>query len=279
MKKTIEQLMQDALFETLPPDEQARLDAWLAAHPEDAAKLQALSGTLDVLRLRERAEPEPAYWEGYYERLEARMGDGSPTHGFSLNLEGRTPWWERLLDVLRPRPTLAWQLGFAVVLLTVGIGLGRALFQPETGTTPLAQQATPAEGFQQAAAVQARAQRYMDRSKVLLLGLVNHDPATESTELLNLPRRQALARTLVDEAAVLKSDLTATEQQRLHDLIHDLEVILLQLANLEASADVPAIELVKQGVDQKAIFLKIDLEALRSSAAPASAPTPDPHSI
>ena len=68
----------------------------------------------------------------------------------------------------------------------------------------------------------------------------------------------------VKEAAFLKTELTSPDQQRLHNLIADLEVILLQIANLESQIDVDGIEMVKSGVDRRGILLKINLEEMET---------------
>ena len=52
-------------------------------------------------------------------------------------------------------------------------------------------------------------------------------------------------------------------QNQIYNLISDLEVILLQIANLESEYNLPAIEMVKNGVDRKGILLKINIEEMR----------------
>jgi hypothetical protein len=49
------------------------------------------------------------------------------------------------------------------------------------------------------------------------------------------------------------------------DLITDLELILLQIANLESEYNIPEIEMVKSGVDRRGILLKINIEEMRRS--------------
>jgi hypothetical protein len=66
------------------------------------------------------------------------------------------------------------------------------------------------------------------------------------------------------QASYLKSSLNRPDQQQMRQLIHDLEVILIQLANTEVKPGVPALELVRKGVYQKSILLKINVEELRA---------------
>ncbi len=82
-----------------------------------------------------------------------------------------------------------------------------------------------------------------------------------------------MSRGLAAEAPALRSALDAGGEKRLRALVADLEIILMQIANLEAGQDLEGVELVKQGVERKGIFLKIDLDRMgrdsRSPAAPA----------
>jgi hypothetical protein len=98
---------------------------------------------------------------------------------------------------------------------------------------------------------------------MLLLGLVNFDSDSEDAYALNLPYQKQISQNLVNEASFLKEELDAPAHQQLRDLIEDLEIILLQIANLESEHDLSGIELVKSGVDRRGILLKINLEEMQ----------------
>ena len=114
-------------------------------------------------------------------------------------------------------------------------------------------------------AVNVEAANYIERSKVLLLGLVNFDPATDDLETISLPHIQKISRELLDQTPGLKAGLKDPSQQQLKQLVSDLELILLQIANLEAKNDVPGIELIKDGVNSKGIFLKINIQEIQGN--------------
>jgi hypothetical protein len=159
------------------------------------------------------------------------------------------------------------QLAAAVVLLAVGVTLGWLFFSPDVSQQPIiAQDPLLQEVPVQAASLEARTSRYLERSKVLLLGVVNLDPVEpEDAIMLNLPRKQEVARELMQEAGTLKQDLSDADQERLRALIDDLEVTLMQIANLESGYDVPAIEMVKSGVDRRGLLLKINLSEMQQT--------------
>lgn len=314
-----EQLIAKALFDT-PTDEERRvLEAHLAECDACAEEVQSLRRVLDVTATRVRPEPPAAFWEGFEDRLAERIRVEERRRGWKsyLNL-----WHQRVAGLaaalVPPVPRWTLQLAVAVVLVGVGILLGRAFFgapatepppvavaedPPAVDEEPIEEAPPPAQDEEaaevepaprtprvdppasrapepaqfQPAALETRTRDYIDRSKVLLLGLVNFDTAQGDPAVLNLARKRDIARRLVDEAEGLKDDLSAANEQRLRELIADLEFILLQIANLEAEHDVPAIELVQSGVDRKAILLKINVEEMRMGAlddVPSAADAP-----
>jgi hypothetical protein len=119
-----------------------------------------------------------------------------------------------------------------------------------------------------------RAQQYIDRSQILLLGLVNFNPKTEDIYALDLPRKKEISREMVIQAADIRGALTDPRQKRLRELVSDLQVIMMQIANLGAGKDLDGVEIVKGGIEQKGIFLKIDLTRMAMNARGPQAPSP-----
>lgn len=268
--QTYEALVTKALFGELSAEEQVLLDAYLEASPERAAEMKALQATLQVVDQGRQPEPSEAYMDGYYDRLMGRIEQEESVQHRPAHL---VSWWHRLgqidLTTLLLGPRWTYQLSGAVALIAIGVLLGWLVFRPAAVDAPSIAQETPVVSDPvltpqlQPASLEARTSRYLDRSKVLLLGLVNADPEQFDPTVLNLEHKQEVARELIDESEGLKGELTEAKQQALHGLLEDLEVILLQIANLEAGHDLPAIELVKSGVDRRAILLKINLSEMR----------------
>lgn len=167
-------------------------------------------------------------------------------------------------EFLQFRVHPVWIYGAAAVLLVAaGFILGRIYFLPshEVNRNELAQVASQ-PGAEDS--VSRLAYAYLQRSKNLLLGVINSDgsrgvPSDYSEE-------QRVSRDLLEKAQFLKTALAENDQQHLLRLIKDLEVILLQLANTEIRPGVPVVELVKNGVDQKSILLKINLMEMQRDA-------------
>ena len=271
-----EALIADKLFGDLGTEDRQRLEAHLEACPACRALVREMEATLQVTAARTRPEPSAAYWEGYYERLKDRMRRQERRP----NKAGRLAEWLRApgrlnISFLMPAPRWAYQLSGAVALLAVGVLIGWLLFGGRAAEAPRIAEEPPVETPVQPVSLDQRTDRYLERSKVLLLGLVNLDPNEQEAVSLSLAHQQRVARELIDESNALKTTLTGADERLMRVLIEDLEVILLQIANLEAGYDLPAIEMVQRGVDRRAIMLKINLTEMRRSdaaLAPAVAP-------
>jgi hypothetical protein len=67
---------------------------------------------------------------------------------------------------------------------------------------------------------------------------------------------------MIQQTATLKENLRGKENQRVIELLSELEMIFLQLANYEQDLDLEAVDLIRGGVENQAILLKIDVEKL-----------------
>ena len=251
----IRKLFVGALYGELTADEKKDFDNHLTACSACAVEFNQLRETLTIMDRRKRDEPDEAYWSNYWQRLSAKL-DEQP--------ESRAKVFKLFPESVR---VPAWAYGIAAVfLIFFGVYLGRNYFASHD---TVSEGSTPATGTQPRTAsasdtLDDRALAYLERSRNLLIGLVNLDSSGRSSP--NLARQQQASRQLIDQAAYLKVALNKPNRQLMRQLILDLEVILLQLANVEVKPGVPAVELVKRGVDQKSILLKINLEEMRASS-------------
>jgi hypothetical protein len=247
--------MIEALYGELGEDDNASFDAHLGSCALCAAEFKAMTATLELLDKRERPDPGPAFWEGYWDRLSKRLDkEMSPAPS------GR-PARERLSAIFNIFPKWAYQLAGGAALVVIGILVGRTVLSRPAPTVRQAQQPSvlTAPGVQQASAPVLRARNFIDRSKLIILALVNYDPRSQDAYGLDLPRQKQVSRELVNEASGLKSDLKDPAQKRLRELVSDLETILIQIANLESANDLSAVEFVKQGAESRGIMFKINL--------------------
>ncbi len=108
--------------------------------------------------------------------------------------------------------------------------------------------------------ISQRTEHYLEKSTILFLGIVNAESAREENSDWSTEKR--VARNLMKEAAFLKGGLSRMKNERVKQLVEELELILLEIANLEEKQDVENIELIKSGIDRKALLLKIYLHDL-----------------
>jgi hypothetical protein len=242
--KQIRRSFIDALYNELNPEEQKSFDAHLESCIKCRRAFRKMRSAMRVMNQRVRTEPDQQFWDGYWDRLEGRM---------------------QQQQHIVPRASQQWQRWIyraAAVLLLIGAGvlLGRFWVPSPAVITDK----RPAETPVIQANLDQRTQQFLGRSEIILLGLVNYDPETDETTGFDMTKKKAVSRNLIHEASYLKRQLADGDDRRLEKLVTDLELILLQIANLEEKEDVPEIELVKSGVDRKGLLLKINLEQMKT---------------
>ena len=242
----------EAYYEELDATQKSFFKEHVLVCEKCKSEFDEMIDTLQVMDKRIRPEPGEKFWDSYEERLAKRIEKEEV-------LQADQPsWGERLARPFILAPKWAYQAAAALVLIVVGVFIGRMIFLPSVPAIQQAAQQPDGELIH-------RTQNYIERSKLILLALVNFDPATEDPYALDIPYQQQVSRDLVQEASLLKSDLAKSDQRRLEELIANLEMILLQIANLESENDIEAIEIVKDGVNRQGVLMEINLTDLRYS--------------
>ncbi len=251
--QTCRALLPEVLYGQLSEEQRGEFESHLGRCEDCRREYAQLLACRTELEKRQRPEPDPSFWEGYWGRLENRMhrekvlyheaGAGSPRFDW---FRFRVPRW-------------AFQAAAAALLVVIGIVIGREMLAPSAPGVPSSAAAQATLANEMALELASRTESYVIRSNLVLLAIVNFDTTSEDPYVLDLPRKQEMSRALVQEAAWLKPGLDRARQRRLHALVTDLEAVLLQIANLEAEEDVSAIELVQTGVQSRGIFLKMHL--------------------
>src|SRR5262249_30474122 len=156
----------------------------------------------------------------------------------------------------------------AFILIGVGVLIGRYYMTPTTQPPIANYRPTPSTTTAvQRVSMDPETKRFLDRSQVLLIGVVNLEPDADGNYPADLSAQKKVSRDLIQQASLVKSKLKGPDKRRLNELVSDLELILLQIANMEAQNDQPEIEMVKSGVDRKGVLFKINLEQMRMSGA------------
>ncbi|MBP1766604.1 MAG: hypothetical protein H6P98_719 [Candidatus Aminicenantes bacterium] len=251
-------LIIEALGEKLDPETTSFFEAHIRSCSRCAAEFSGLDEMLKAMDKRFRRDPGREFWDGYWDRLSRRL---EMEKAAADNAPGAPrKWLGRLAGGTR---RWAFRAGAAVVLIAAGIIIGRAVFSRRPLPIEALRPAGEAPGGQTAATDPIlRARSYVDRSKLVLLALVNYVPPAADPHALDLSLEKQVSRELVRQAGGLKSDLKGPARRRLRELVTDLETVLLQISNLESPDDFEAVEFVKQGVESRGIFLKINLSEM-----------------
>lgn len=235
----------------------------LSSHLSDCdscrGELSEIDEVINMTESRESREPDSEFMENFWEKLEPQLDPPSKPN---------------MLDQLTEKVRNAFSIGFSYKyqlaagfsILLIGIFIGR-FFLPEEGGSFNAPGINVQKKHTLSNALQIKTENYIERSKILLLGLMNFDPASDDVETISLQRQKSISRELLTDATLIKAELENSAQVRLKELVGDLEVILLQIANLESEYDLTGIELVKNGVDKRGIFLKINVREMEMSKA------------
>ncbi len=257
------ELFVDAYYNELPDEQRLVFDGHLSSCAECSRAYKQLTATLSLMSGRTRVEPEESEWNEQWKSISSRIEAAKEkTSADIFPIKSRA---------VRGNFIPVWAYGIAAMLLVaIGVYLGRTLFVSEQNKNiQRAEEQTVSDRTQTAIlakdSVNAQVQNYLDRSKSLLLGLLNSPEGNQSP--VTVAQQQQVSRDLITKAVYLKTALADPDQVQLKRLVEDLEVVLLQLANYSRENGVPLIELVKQGNDKKSLLLKINIEQIRALGA------------
>ena len=259
-------LFTDALLGELDCERKAALDGHLAGCETCAREFERARALMNLLSDYSRPEPDDEYWSCWEEKLERRLD--SITAEEDRPERRRRGWFAVVHRV--------WMPTAAAAVLIGAIALGwriTSVSWRQGHTAAVSPSPSPAH-----ISVVIEARRYLDRSKLVLLGMRTFDPAEANEFRPSFARESEISRQLIRESASLKEQLASTNQVRLCGLVNDLDVVLLQIANLGRDYDERDLELIQLCMERKALLFKINLEDMVSSAEDRASDGNEPRS-
>ena len=253
--KNYERLFEKALYNELTHTEEKIFMEHINSCSSCRLKYQELQETLVELKKYKRHEPDEDFMNSFWKTLQPKL---------AVKEKAQENPWSKLLFFLRGEFKWKYQLAGGIAILVIGLFIGK-YFLAERGEENQAVSTDKSELAVDEAKANLDAAKYIEKSKILLLGIVNFDPSKDDAGTINLPHMKNISKQLANEAPALKSDLTEPSQQQLKRLISNLQLILLQIANLEEKNNLDGIELIKEGVNSQNIFLKINIQQLQES--------------
>ena len=252
--KKYKDIFPEVLFGELSTEDDQSFHTHLSECSECHEEFAKYQGTLKIMDEREQPELTPDYWERYWGKLETEIVVSESASPSFLK------WWSSKINSFRFEMKWAYQFAGAVALIIVGIFIGSYFTNNQENKMVNNMDIISSDMNME---LTNRTSDYLQKSKILLLGLVNFDPEMDDPYAIDLPQHKLISRELIAESNYLKDRMETSQQNQMFNLISDLEVILLQIANLETEHNLPAIEIVKRGVERKGILLQINIEEMR----------------
>jgi anti-sigma factor RsiW len=246
-------------FGDLGATEERELQTHLAACAACRDTLAEMQQALGTIGMPQRPEMPEHFWEGYWHRLTQRMEKEAQQEPKPDSLAERV--WEWLREKWSRQPLLVplARTAGVLALLMLGVVIGHYWWPQET--PPVAEVTPPP-----VVAMPAQASQWLDRSKILLVGIMNED--LSGAGQIDFSHQRAASRRLITEAQAVARELDPSAHRQLIQLMSQLELILLQIANLEAEHDLSAVELVREGIDREGLLLKINIAEIIRQAPP-----------
>jgi hypothetical protein len=241
--------MLEALYDELGVADRPGFDGHVASCPECANAFAGLEQTRLAMDSRKPApfsdEILDGVWPAFLNRLESS----------ETARTGSRQWFVR-----------RWVLNLAAAsaLVVVGVLIGRyGRFAGESGpTTPASNEAAAIAGLN----LDDRVVRYLEKSKLVLMSVDNMRSEAGEETAIDLSAERRISRDLLREGSTLKKELNPSREEQLIELISQLEVTLLQIANLRDPRVPLGIELARTGIEERALLFKINLEEMRRAS-------------
>lgn len=260
--KAIQKHLYEFVRAELSASDRLIVERHLAACSRCSAELNTLRQAMTLLAEHSKRPSEyrgELYWQQFSVKVDRRIE--------RVGEEDAAPSIiQQMLDAfVEHRKPFGIGFASALTLLMIGFGVWSLWIKNPTQhqivTGEIVQEQSPSAI--EKVSIESRAEDYLDQSKVLLIGIMNSDP-TSSNQSMHLSRReQEVSRKLVSESEHLTSSLNDPSQRRLKELISDLQLILVQIANVGAEHNAPGIEIVKGGIEHNDILFKINLEEIQ----------------
>lgn len=248
--KNVQKNLSEYLEKRLPDSQQIKFERHLKSCANCSAELAAFKMIVAEASSLERAETPDSLWARIESELEVKDAP------FAKRISGAFIELRKKVNNVFRFPVPAIQMAGVLAILLIGIFLGRNFFPIRENETLQPKDIEQTE----LKLISQRTEHYLEKSAILFLGIVNAEAPQEENSDWSTEKR--VAQNLVKEAVFLKGGLSRTRNERVKQLVEELELILLEIANLEEEQDVENIELIKSGIDRKGLLLKIHLHDL-----------------
>lgn len=260
-KNHISNRLYDFLSGELMEAERTSIEKHLASCARCSEEKKKLEEVLKALDQEKPEVPELSeqHWESFWKTLEPRLEARPASPGVNELIERLKA--RRLAPVLSPKFAYA-VIGFALgAVVTLGI-LVPHLDRKSDSEMPAVAETQPllteSAGMNNVAEeISEPFIRFFPRAKAFLIGVKNLEEPMEGIRDL-----AAVQETVTRLAAECRTLRRQTLDPREHQLLSELEVILLQLSKIRDESDAPKLDLVKEEIEKNNIVMKIRVHEL-----------------
>jgi hypothetical protein len=220
-------------------DDATAVEQHLAACHHCRVEFERLRRVLALVDVQEVPEPGP----GFERRVWARLAPELET--------SRTSWFAWLFPAAGPRWVYA---GGVAALLLVAFVAGRfSRVDAPVAPAPVSTTAAAANGDVSERVLVVAVVDHLDRSQMMLVELLNTDPAGT----LDLDAEQSRARELVNENRLYRVSAAQAGDEAMSDVLDELERVLLEIANTPRDATAGDLEALRQRIDARGLLFKV----------------------
>ena len=241
----IRRMLYEHTREELTPGERAAVDAHLHVCTRCSRERDAIARTGSALKRRATQPSEERsdeFWSsfapGIMRAIDARAAAAPPA-------------FAALLDSMRT----AWLLHRRMLLGFSGLAAAAILafvFWPRSGQEPGNPATVAALTQPTAEAAKDDMQRYLSRSKILLVGISNMKLAENQPTDITVERRAS--HELAQETRYLERRPLDRQSAR---LLNDLDKIFVGMSNIEGSDNAPAVRMIRDGIHRENLLFKV----------------------
>jgi hypothetical protein len=233
----------DYFFDELATDQKVQYESHLGQCELCQAHLDDLKSTASIVHSYERQQPGKEVLRNYHSQLKAQ---------FFPKIEKSTIL-EKLVEILIIRPSIPIRLAEALVVLFVGIFIGKYfVWTSDLSITPGMQ----SQNIYQASNEALLLKNYLQETEMVFLDVANLDPIEDQKIIFNLIQSTKY-QYLLQKTILLKDQAEKLENQQLQGLLNQIELILLELCNLEEQAFPETIHEIKQQLKKSYLLMEI----------------------
>ncbi len=203
---------------------------------------EAFASTAPLIKEQKRIKPKPEMLNLYYQALKTKY----PTRKkFSFRTKD-------LLDFLIIKPPFPIRIAEAVVVLMIGIFIGRAtIWKAEP-----AQQFTNGNDYTTSHVSELILNHYLQETEMILLDVANTNPNEDEQVFLNLSQL-AQYRNLLQKTSLCREKAEEANDEKLVTLIDDIELILLEICNIEQRTLTEKVNEIREQINESNLLFEI----------------------